>query len=146
MDSSRVEATMTRPKVPPDQRQRTAQACESCKRRKQKVSSVPKWMFQSSLFPIAINSYVGPPAAIYLRGSRELQPLQLSIQQCRSAPTREVLVRSAKTGAIKENTRCCKKSLNGDTAGWRTQLVSSQRLLPVITWRHCRPGPSFMLQ
>jgi hypothetical protein len=28
---------MTRPKVPPDQRQRTAQACESCKRRKQKV-------------------------------------------------------------------------------------------------------------
>ncbi|OAG11947.1 uncharacterized protein CC84DRAFT_62514 [Paraphaeosphaeria sporulosa] len=28
---------MTRPKVPPEQRQRTAQACESCKRRKQKV-------------------------------------------------------------------------------------------------------------
>ncbi|KAF2001770.1 hypothetical protein P154DRAFT_160419 [Amniculicola lignicola CBS 123094] len=29
---------MTRPKVPPEQRQRTAQACESCKRRKQKAS------------------------------------------------------------------------------------------------------------
>lgn len=28
---------MTRPKVPPDQRQRIAQACDSCKRRKQKV-------------------------------------------------------------------------------------------------------------
>ncbi|KAL5116861.1 hypothetical protein ACEQ8H_005213 [Pleosporales sp. CAS-2024a] len=32
---------MTRPKVPPDQRQRTAQACESCKRRKQKASPDP---------------------------------------------------------------------------------------------------------
>lgn len=31
---------MTRPKVPPEQRQRTAQACEVCKRRKQKVSHV----------------------------------------------------------------------------------------------------------
>jgi hypothetical protein len=30
---------MTRPKVAPEQRQRTAQACESCKRRKQKVLS-----------------------------------------------------------------------------------------------------------
>jgi hypothetical protein len=30
---------MTRPKVAPEQRQRTAQACESCKRRKQKVPS-----------------------------------------------------------------------------------------------------------
>ncbi|PMD20305.1 hypothetical protein NA56DRAFT_177620 [Hyaloscypha hepaticicola] len=30
---------MTRPKVDPDKRQRTAQACESCKRRKQKVSA-----------------------------------------------------------------------------------------------------------
>lgn len=29
---------MTRPKVPDDKRIRTAQACESCKRRKQKVS------------------------------------------------------------------------------------------------------------
>ncbi|KAK8225484.1 hypothetical protein HDK77DRAFT_458259 [Phyllosticta capitalensis] len=29
---------MTRPKVPPEQRQRTAQACEVCKRRKQKGS------------------------------------------------------------------------------------------------------------
>ncbi|KAF2125811.1 hypothetical protein P153DRAFT_369810 [Dothidotthia symphoricarpi CBS 119687] len=29
---------MTRPKVPPEQRQRTAQACESCKRRKQKCN------------------------------------------------------------------------------------------------------------
>ncbi|KAK3388209.1 hypothetical protein B0T20DRAFT_365469 [Sordaria brevicollis] len=28
---------MTRPKVPDDKRQRTAQACDSCKRRKQKV-------------------------------------------------------------------------------------------------------------
>lgn len=32
---------MTRPKVPPEQRQRTAQACEVCKRRKQKVSQSP---------------------------------------------------------------------------------------------------------
>ncbi|KAF2680296.1 hypothetical protein K458DRAFT_345312 [Lentithecium fluviatile CBS 122367] len=31
---------MTRPKVPPDQRQRTAQACESCKRRKQKCNGL----------------------------------------------------------------------------------------------------------
>lgn len=30
-------AAMTRPKVPDDKRQRTAQACETCKRRKQKV-------------------------------------------------------------------------------------------------------------
>ncbi|OLN94013.1 hypothetical protein CCHL11_03453 [Colletotrichum chlorophyti] len=30
---------MTRPKVPFDKRQRTAQACDTCKRRKQKVSS-----------------------------------------------------------------------------------------------------------
>ena len=29
---------MTRPRVPDDKRQRTAQACDSCKRRKQKVS------------------------------------------------------------------------------------------------------------
>ncbi|KAK2741991.1 hypothetical protein CKAH01_01418 [Colletotrichum kahawae] len=29
---------MTRPKVPEDKRQRTAQACDTCKRRKQKVS------------------------------------------------------------------------------------------------------------
>lgn len=29
--------TMTRPKVDPDKRQRTANACDSCKRRKQKV-------------------------------------------------------------------------------------------------------------
>ncbi|KAI3539220.1 hypothetical protein CPAR01_15239 [Colletotrichum paranaense] len=29
---------MTRPKVPDDKRQRTAQACDTCKRRKQKVS------------------------------------------------------------------------------------------------------------
>lgn len=28
---------MTRPKVPPEARQRIAQACDSCKRRKQKV-------------------------------------------------------------------------------------------------------------
>lgn len=33
-------ARMTRPKVSPDKRQRTAQACESCKRRKQKVSQI----------------------------------------------------------------------------------------------------------
>lgn len=32
-----IRHEMTRPKVPPDQRQRTAQACESCKRRKQKA-------------------------------------------------------------------------------------------------------------
>ncbi len=31
---------MTRPKVDPDKRQRTAQACDSCKRRKQKVKTV----------------------------------------------------------------------------------------------------------
>ncbi|KAK3302021.1 uncharacterized protein B0T15DRAFT_404011 [Chaetomium strumarium] len=31
---------MTRPKVPDDKRQRTAQACDSCKRRKQKVGSI----------------------------------------------------------------------------------------------------------
>ena len=31
---------MTRPKVPDDKRQRTAQACDTCKRRKQKVSSL----------------------------------------------------------------------------------------------------------
>ncbi|KAJ9637218.1 hypothetical protein H2199_007504 [Coniosporium tulheliwenetii] len=31
---------MTRPKIPPDQRQRTAQACESCKRRKQKCNGL----------------------------------------------------------------------------------------------------------
>ncbi|KAF6818913.1 hypothetical protein CSOJ01_01570 [Colletotrichum sojae] len=30
---------MTRPKVPEDKRQRTAQACDTCKRRKQKVSA-----------------------------------------------------------------------------------------------------------
>jgi hypothetical protein len=36
---SGIRHAMTRPKVPPDQRQRTAQACESCKRRKQKVAS-----------------------------------------------------------------------------------------------------------
>ncbi|KAL0931764.1 uncharacterized protein CTRU02_212717 [Colletotrichum truncatum] len=30
---------MTRPKVPEDKRQRTAQACDTCKRRKQKVST-----------------------------------------------------------------------------------------------------------
>lgn len=30
---------MTRPKVDPDKRQRTACACDSCKRRKQKVTS-----------------------------------------------------------------------------------------------------------
>jgi hypothetical protein len=35
---------MTRPKVDPDKRQRTAQACDSCKRRKQKVSDA---MFSS---------------------------------------------------------------------------------------------------
>ena len=29
---------MTRPKVDPDKRQRTANACDSCKKRKQKVS------------------------------------------------------------------------------------------------------------
>ncbi|CCF46164.1 hypothetical protein CH063_15007 [Colletotrichum higginsianum] len=28
---------MTRPKVPEDKRQRTAQACDTCKRRKQKL-------------------------------------------------------------------------------------------------------------
>lgn len=32
---------MTRPKVDPDKRQRTAQACDSCKRRKQKVCELP---------------------------------------------------------------------------------------------------------
>jgi hypothetical protein len=37
---SGISHAMTRPKVPPDQRQRTAQACESCKRRKQKVASL----------------------------------------------------------------------------------------------------------
>jgi len=31
---------MTRPRVPPEQRQRTAQACESCKRRKQKCNGL----------------------------------------------------------------------------------------------------------
>jgi hypothetical protein len=36
---------MTRPKVPEERRQRTAQACDTCKRRKQKVSkqTIPCW-------------------------------------------------------------------------------------------------------
>lgn len=36
---------MTRPKVPDDKRQRTAQACDSCKRRKQKVGSCVLFYF-----------------------------------------------------------------------------------------------------
>lgn len=36
---------MTRPKVPDDKRQRTAQACDSCKRRKQKVGSCVLFFF-----------------------------------------------------------------------------------------------------
>lgn len=48
-------SAMTRPKVPPDQRQRTAQACESCKRRKQKASSFsPRWVIQAANLTILI--------------------------------------------------------------------------------------------
>lgn len=36
---------MTRPKVPDDKRQRTAQACDSCKRRKQKVGAFCFFLF-----------------------------------------------------------------------------------------------------
>lgn len=39
---------MTRPKVPDEKRQRTAQACDSCKRRKQKVRSLSS---NTSIFP-----------------------------------------------------------------------------------------------
>lgn len=37
-DAQRSLPAMTRPRVPDDKRQRTARACDSCKRRKQKVS------------------------------------------------------------------------------------------------------------
>ncbi|QDS73652.1 hypothetical protein FKW77_002460 [Venturia effusa] len=37
-EAARPLQLMTRPKVPPDQRQRIAQACDSCKRRKQKCN------------------------------------------------------------------------------------------------------------
>ena len=44
-----ILSAMTRPKVPPDQRQRTAQACESCKRRKQKASCFNlRWITQAA--------------------------------------------------------------------------------------------------
>ncbi|KAH6627814.1 hypothetical protein F5144DRAFT_285475 [Chaetomium tenue] len=44
---------MTRPKVPDDKRQRTAQACDSCKRRKQKVGTLffLFWLFSPSPLP-----------------------------------------------------------------------------------------------
>lgn len=37
-DAQHISPVMTRPRVPDDKRQRTARACDSCKRRKQKVS------------------------------------------------------------------------------------------------------------
>lgn len=37
-DAQHPLPVMTRPRVPDDKRQRTARACDSCKRRKQKVS------------------------------------------------------------------------------------------------------------
>lgn len=36
--TTHLSPLMTRPRVPDDKRQRTARACDSCKRRKQKVS------------------------------------------------------------------------------------------------------------
>lgn len=45
---------MTRPRVPPDQRQRTAQACESCKRRKQKASQL---FFVQTSFEVPQSEY-----------------------------------------------------------------------------------------
>ncbi|KAF2738843.1 hypothetical protein EJ04DRAFT_509386 [Polyplosphaeria fusca] len=42
---------MTRPKVAPEQRQRTAQACESCKRRKQKLQLGIVWTPLQDLVP-----------------------------------------------------------------------------------------------
>lgn len=44
---------MTRPKVPEDKRQRTAQACDTCKRRKQKVS--PTFVFHTTSLSATIN-------------------------------------------------------------------------------------------
>lgn len=60
---------MTRPKVPEDKRQRTAQACDTCKRRKQKVSCAV------SLSPPFISprpSYLVPPPS--RRASRIIPP------------------------------------------------------------------------
>jgi len=53
--------TMTRPKVDPDKRIRTAQACESCKRRKQKVSIASDfllwaWFYLFTRIPLHIPS------------------------------------------------------------------------------------------
>ena len=44
---------MTRPKVDPEKRQRTANACDSCKRRKQKVCVVPNLIPYSFVRPAA---------------------------------------------------------------------------------------------
>lgn len=54
-------STMTRPKVPDDKRQRTAQACDSCKRRKQKVCC-----FNSTSPPFP----PPPPLCGYFEGAR----------------------------------------------------------------------------
>ena len=59
---------MTRPRVPDDKRQRTAQACDSCKRRKQKVSLNVCFSFRYLFVP---------PLRFLLGLVRESQPLSL---------------------------------------------------------------------
>jgi hypothetical protein len=50
---------MTRPKVPDDKRQRTAQACDSCKRRKQKVGCVFPTSFRPlRYYPFCVDGYL----------------------------------------------------------------------------------------
>lgn len=52
---------MTRPKVPDDKRQRTAQACDSCKRRKQKVGCYPFTRFSTTSW--YLQGTVSPPVS-----------------------------------------------------------------------------------
>ncbi len=65
---------MTRPKVPDDKRQRTAQACDSCKRRKQKVgcccSSTSHFCFSSSPSPLRCGYLRAQCLACHFRETR----------------------------------------------------------------------------
>lgn len=79
---------MTRPKVPDEKRQRTAQACDSCKRRKQKVSHI----FPTCLYSIAFNHDIPHKPSIPHSGTFLSFPLVLLYYTCVSRRCLDVFV------------------------------------------------------
>jgi hypothetical protein len=76
---------MTRPKVPDDKRQRTAQACDTCKRRKQKVRSNSGYFVLAAMFSFRHSS--APPFALLSHSHCGYFFLHLCHRMCPAAHT-----------------------------------------------------------